>query len=158
MAPHSRLNHVAMSVPAHVLDESSRADILAFYGEVFGWSEQALDEPGNPLVIRVGLEPTQFVFVQPDSDDAMRPGHMDHFGVEVDSEEAVDEILAAARQFQQQDSRVEIVDKQTVRTSSAESAFDYHTINCDIRFILPLMVEVQHFGQSKFLDADVPFR
>ena len=148
MAPNSKLNHVAMSVPAHLLDGSTRTDIVAFYSQVFGWSEQALDEPGNPLVIRVGVEPTQFVFVQPDAGGAMRPGPMDHFGVEVSSEEAVDEILAAAREIQQRDSRVEIIDKQVVRTPSAESAFDYETINCYVRFILPLMVEVQHFRQA----------
>jgi hypothetical protein len=107
-----------------------------------------VDEPGNPLVIRVGVEPTQFVFVQPDPGDGMQPGHLDHFGVEVSSEDAVDEILTAARQFQQKDSRVEIVDKQVARTSSAESGFDYETINCYVRYILPLMVEVQHFRRS----------
>jgi predicted enzyme related to lactoylglutathione lyase len=148
MAPKSKLNHVAMSVPAHLLDESTRANIVAFYGQVFGWSEQALDEPGNPLVIRIDVEPTQFVFVQPDGGDGMQPGDMDHFGVEVSSEGAVDEILTAARQFQQKDSRVEIVDKQVVRTPSVESAFDYETINCYVRYLLPLMVEVQHFRQS----------
>jgi hypothetical protein len=37
MAPKSKLNHVAMSVPAHLLDESTRANIAAFYSEVFGW-------------------------------------------------------------------------------------------------------------------------
>jgi hypothetical protein len=68
--------------------------------------------------------------VQPDSGDAMRPGRMDHFGVGVDSEEAVDEILAAARQFQQRDSRVEIVDKQIVWTPSAQSAFDSDCRKC----------------------------
>lgn len=148
MAPKSKLNHVAMSVPAHVLNESTRADIVAFYGQVFGWSEQVLDESDSPLVIRVGVDPTQFVFVQPDAGGAMQPGHMDHFGVEVSSEEAVDEILTAARQFQRKDSRVEIVDKQVVSTPSAESAFNYETINCYVRYILPLMVEVQHFRQS----------
>ena len=73
---------------------------------------------------------------------------MDHFGVEVSSEEAVDEILTAARQFQHKDSRVEIVDKEVVRTPSAESTLDYETINCYVRNILPLMVEVQHFRKS----------
>jgi hypothetical protein len=148
MAPNGKLNHVAMSVPAHLLDEATRAEIVAFYGEVFGWSEQMLNEPGNPLVIRVSVEPTQFVFVQPEAGDGMRAGHMDHFGIEVSSQEAVDEILAAARQFQLKDSRVEIVDKQVVRTPSAESAFDYETINCYVRYILPLMVEIQHFRRS----------
>src|SRR3954470_6149529 len=97
MAPNSKLNHVAMSVPAQVLDAATRAEIVAFYSAVFGWSEQLLDEPGNPLVIRVGVEPTQFVFVQPVTDEPTQAGNMDHFGVEVRSEEAVDEILTAAR-------------------------------------------------------------
>ena len=66
MAPNSKLNHVAMSVSAQVLDAVTRAKIVAFYSAVFGWSEQLFDEPGNPLVIFVGVEPTQFVFVQPD--------------------------------------------------------------------------------------------
>ena len=148
MAPNSKLNHVAMSVPAQLLDAATRTEIVAFYGAVFGWSEQLLDEPGNPLVIRVGVEPTQFVFVLPVTDEPMRAGNMDHFGVEVSSEEAVDEILTAACQFQQKDSRVEIVDKEVVRTPSADGAFDYETINCYVRYILPLMVEVQHFRRS----------
>jgi hypothetical protein len=97
VAPNNKLNHVAMSVPPHLLNESTRADIVAFYGRVFGWREQTLDEPGNPLVIRVGVQPTQFVFVQPDAGDAMQPGRTDHLGVEVSSEEAVDEIVTAAR-------------------------------------------------------------
>jgi len=31
------LNHVAISMPRADLDDRGRADILAFYGEVFGW-------------------------------------------------------------------------------------------------------------------------
>ena len=34
-----RFNHVAMSLPADALSESGRSDLLAFYGEVFGWTE-----------------------------------------------------------------------------------------------------------------------
>jgi hypothetical protein len=137
-----------MSVPASLLDDRTRAEIIAFYGEVFGWCEQALDEPGNPLVIRIHVEPTQFVFVQPQHADAMRAGDMDHFGIEVESEEALDAILTSARRFQQHDSRVEIVDKQVVRTPSADDAFAYETLNCYVRYILPLSVEVQHFRRS----------
>ena len=32
-----RFNHVAMSLPADLLDERNRADITRFYDEVFGW-------------------------------------------------------------------------------------------------------------------------
>jgi hypothetical protein len=34
-----RLNHVAMSMARDVLDDRGRADILDFYGEVFGRTE-----------------------------------------------------------------------------------------------------------------------
>ena len=34
-----RFNHVAMTVPADLLDEAGRAAILEFYGDVFGWQE-----------------------------------------------------------------------------------------------------------------------
>jgi hypothetical protein len=148
MAPTSKLNHVAMSVSAHLFDEVVRAEIVAFFGEVFGWNEQPVDEPGNPLVLRVGVDPTQFIFVQPEVGDATRSGPMDHFGVEVSSKDALDEILTSAREYRQRDRRVEIVDKQLVTTPSADGTIAYETINCYIRFLLPLWVEVQHFRRS----------
>ena len=32
-------NHIAMSVPAELLGEQGRGDLLRFFGEVFGWTE-----------------------------------------------------------------------------------------------------------------------
>ena len=81
MTVHTKINHVAMSVPADQLDQAVRDDIMAFYGEVFGWSENPSEEPGNPLIIRIG-EPTQFVYVQPEAGKGMRAARMDHYGVE----------------------------------------------------------------------------
>jgi hypothetical protein len=50
-----RLNHVAMSMDPKVLDEKGRADVLEFYGEVFGWSEgDNTGETGNPLILYTG--------------------------------------------------------------------------------------------------------
>ena len=34
-----RFNHVAMSLPADLLDETNRADLCRFWGEVFGFDE-----------------------------------------------------------------------------------------------------------------------
>src|SRR6478735_3244416 len=34
-----RFNHVAMSLPSDLLDETNRADLCRFYGEVFGFEE-----------------------------------------------------------------------------------------------------------------------
>jgi hypothetical protein len=44
--------------------------------------------------------------------------------------------------------RVDIIDKQLVRTPSADRAVEYETINCYVGYILPMMVEVQHFRRS----------
>ena len=33
------VNHVGLSMPPAALDDGARADILAFYGDVFGWQE-----------------------------------------------------------------------------------------------------------------------
>ena len=83
----------------------------------------------------------------------MQPGHMDRFGVEVDTEEAVDEILdERRRRFQQRDARVTIVDKEIVRTRSADGAFEYETINCYVGYLLPTVVEVQHFRSRSDVD------
>jgi hypothetical protein len=65
-APERRptLNHVAMSMDPAVLDEQGRADVLAFYGEVFGWTEgDNTGESGNPLILYTAL-PGARVFVR----------------------------------------------------------------------------------------------
>jgi hypothetical protein len=73
---------------------------------------------------------------------------MDHFGIEVPSEDALDDILAAAHRYREQDERVKIVEKQLVRTMSPDGTGAFETINCYIGYLLPMMVEVQHFRRS----------
>lgn len=38
------LNHVAITMMPELLDEAGRAELVDFYGEVFGWTEGELDE------------------------------------------------------------------------------------------------------------------
>jgi predicted enzyme related to lactoylglutathione lyase len=150
----TKLNHVAMSVPADEFDQAARDNLMAFYGEVFGWSEYRSNEAGNPLVIRVG-DGGQFVFVCPEAGEAMRAHRMDHFGVQVDTEEDLDGILDRARRYAEKDPRVEVSDKEVTRyVPSADASqqmrgIDVDVINCYIRFLLPMMVEVQHFRVTR---------
>ena len=59
------LNHVAMSMDPRVLDEAGRADILSFYGEVFGWTEgDNTGEQGNPLILTTG-KMLEFIYLLP---------------------------------------------------------------------------------------------
>ena len=49
------LNHVAFSMDPRVLDDRGRAEILAFYGDVFGWTEgDNSGETGDPLILYTG--------------------------------------------------------------------------------------------------------
>ena len=95
-----RLNHVAISVDPALMDEHGRAEMLDFYGDVFGWTEgDNTGEPGNPLILYTG-EFAQFVYLLP-ADPYLVAPHLDHFGLQVatlaELEAIVDRAKARAR-------------------------------------------------------------
>jgi hypothetical protein len=66
-------------MPIEALDETGRAEILEFYGDVFGWSEgDNTGEEGNPLILYTGA-PAQFIYLLP-SDEPLTAPPLDHFG------------------------------------------------------------------------------
>ena len=140
-------NHVAMSVPADGLDEPSREEILGFYGEVFGWTEMpTMTEDRVRLVLRV-YNNEQFVFLHADP-EPMRCPKLDHFGMSVGTPEQLYELLERARKFKTRDDRVEIVEPQVE---------DYKVLklhNFYVRYLLPLMVEVQCYEWSEGFDGN----
>ena len=126
------------------LDPQGRADILRFYGEVFGWTElEDQEEPGNPLILATGAF-GQFIYLLP-SDEPMRTDALDHFGLLVDSIEELDAVLARASAFRERDERVRIIDKHA-RTTHGPSA-DYTLTSGYVGFALPMMVELQHLAR-----------
>ena len=61
--PHPTFNHVAMSVPAELLGEEGRTELLDFYADVFGWTEMpTMTEDRQRLVLRA-YNHEQFVFL-----------------------------------------------------------------------------------------------
>jgi len=89
-------DHVAMSVPADLLEADGRAELLRFYGEVFGWTEM----PGMTLdrermVLRVHSN-EQFVFLIADAQPMACP-RMDHFGLSVAAPAELYETVERAR-------------------------------------------------------------
>ena len=131
-----RLNHVAMSVAPELLDEASRRALTEFYEEVFGFLEHpSMTEDGERLVFQVH-EQNQFLFLY-GSREPMQCPRMDHWGIQVDTEAELDEILRRAKAFQDKDPRVHIVDKHTD---------DYTTLSITaiyIGYLLPMTIEVQ---------------
>ena len=140
-------NHVAMSVPAELLDESGRGDLLRFYEEVFGWTEMpTLTEDRVRLVLRC-YSNEQFVYLIANPDPMACPS-ADHFGMSVGTPRELDEMLERARKYREQDSRVEIVDKQ-VEDFQVLKLHSFY-----LRYRLPLMIEVQCFEWAEGLGPD----
>jgi hypothetical protein len=129
-------NHVAMSVPAGLLEAEGRGDLLRFYGEVFGWTEMpTMTKDREQLVLRVHSN-EQFVFLIADPQPMACP-RLDHFGLSVGTPAELYETAARARKFRERDPRVEIIEPEIE---------DYRVLklhNFYVRYRLPLMVEVQ---------------
>jgi hypothetical protein len=132
--PH--FNHVAMSVPADLLDEQHRTDIVRFYDEVFGFKELPTEtEDRRKLVLSVHTY-EQFVFLIAD-DQPMACPRLDHYGISVDTEAELDDMLARARAFKAQDDRVDIVERSVTDHGMLAITSFY------VGYLLPMMIEVQ---------------
>jgi hypothetical protein len=141
-----RFNHVALSVPGSLLDAGGRAEILGFYSEVFGWSEMpTLSEDGVRLVLRA-YDNEQFVYLVADP-EPMRCPKGDHFGMSVGTPHELREMLERARKYRERDARVEIEGAQVE---------DYGVVKLHsfyVRYLLPLMIEVQCFEWAAGVDG-----
>jgi hypothetical protein len=136
-----RFNHVAMSLPPDALDEAGRAEIIAFYSDVFGWQELPTETIDRQRLVLMAYTVDQFVFLHADERPMSGP-RLDHFGLGVATIEELDEFLDRARRYRDKDSRVEIIDKQVEEYPGITLSSFY------VRYLLPLMVEVQHFAYA----------
>jgi hypothetical protein len=135
------LNHVAISMDPAVLDERGRADVLAFYGDVFGWTEgDNSGEAGNPLILYTGAF-GQFVYLLP-ADPPLTAPPLDHFGLQVESVADLHTTVERAKGHAARDDRVRVIDVHS-RTTHGPT-HEYTLTSAYIGFLLPLMIELQH--------------
>jgi hypothetical protein len=135
------LNHVALTVDPALLDDRGRAEILDFYGDVFGWTEgDNTGESGNPLILYTGTF-AEFVYLLPGDPYLVAPA-LDHFGLQLSTRGELEEIVGRAQARRERDDRVTIIDIAT-RTTPGPT-HDYTLTSAYIGFVLPLMVELQH--------------
>ena len=133
---HPRFNHVAMSLPAGLLDDEHRALITTFYGEVFGWTElPQMTEDRHRLVLSCYTY-EQFLFLIAD-DSPMECPRLDHYGISVGTEAELDAMLERAKAFRERDDRVDLIDRKVEDHGMLAITSFY------VRYLLPMMVEVQ---------------
>jgi hypothetical protein len=141
-----RLNHVAISMTPSVLDDRGRAEILEFYGEVFGWTEgDNTGETGNPLILYTG-EYGQFVYLLPGEPWLTAPA-LDHFGLQVSTTAELEGIVERAKAVAARDARVRVIDIEARPTQGPK--YSYTLTSAYVGFLLPLMVEIQHLVRDE---------
>jgi hypothetical protein len=140
-----RINHVAISVDADIMDEAGRAALLDFFSEIFGWTEgDNSTEKGNPLILYTGSL-GQFLYLLPTKDEFMVTPNMDHFGMEVSSMNELTEILERVKAYKAKDDRVRFTEVGDMVTRYEDK--QYTLSNAYIWFLIPLWIELQHIEQ-----------
>ncbi len=137
-----RINHVATSVPAELLDEEHRGLLADFYEHVFGFQElPTMTQDRRRLIFSV-FDVEQFLFLIAE-DEPMRCPRLDHWGFSVGSEAELDEILRRAKAYREHDDRVDIIDKKTEDHGMLAITAIY------VKYLLPMMVEVQYWDYKR---------
>lgn len=133
-----RFNHVAMSVPADLLDETNRRDLAAFYSEVLGFTEIEQMTQDRRRFILSACHYEQFVFVIA-GDEPMRCPRMDHYGLSVSSLDDLMSVWERAKEYRERDARVDIVDPHV----DDHEVVKIHSIY--LGYLLPMMCELQYW-------------
>lgn len=128
-----------MSVPAELLDEKGRREIVSFYSEVFGWNEVEMQTLDRKRLVLSAHRVDQFVFLIAD-DPPMTAPRLDHFGLGVGSMDELDTFYQRSLAYRDKDDRVDVIDKKTDPYPGVSITSFY------VRYLLPLMVEVQYFS------------
>jgi hypothetical protein len=131
-----RFNHVALSVPPDLLDETNRTALCHFFDEVLGFGELPTMTVDRRRLILSCVHWDQFIFIVAD-DDPMQCPRTDHYGFALGSR---DELVAArlrAVAFRERDPRVDLDDLAV----DDQGVVRIHSIY--VRYLLPMTCELQ---------------
>jgi hypothetical protein len=134
------LNHLALTVPRSLVsDTPERRRLCEFYERVFGWrSIEIMQIEGERVVLHLH-QVTHFLYLI-GGDVPLSAPSGDHFGIEVFEREALDAIVDRAKAFHaEHDPAVEITE------IAIEDYGPIRIHNVYVRYLLPLMVEVQFY-------------
>ena len=141
-----RMNHVAITMDPALLDDNGRAELLDFYGDVFGWTEgDNTGEAGNPLILYTGAY-AQFVYLLP-GDPYLHAPAMDHFGLQVATMPELEAIVDRVKARMVRDERVTLIDVHARTTEGPTHS--YTLTSAYIGFVIPLLIELQHLERHE---------
>jgi hypothetical protein len=117
-----------------LLTAARKAQWLAFYESVFGWTEnEAFAIPGERVFIRAPVD-GQYVTVRASAAPMTTSGY-EHLGMWVESAAEVKTLHDRAREYAERDSAVELTELKV------QYGGRLHTFR--VRYVLPLAIEVQ---------------
>jgi len=131
-----RFNHMELTFPRGTLTEEFKADVDAFYGDVFGWT--FLDTPVVGQVghlCRVGDDGDFLLLLESDT-PIESPGY-DHLGFLYETAAEVDELLVKIKAWQEKDDRIRIKEYKDLVTPNITVHAFY------VKHLLPLWFDVQ---------------
>jgi hypothetical protein len=130
-----RFNHMELTLPRGTLTPEYRAEIDAFYGDVFGWT--FLD---TPIVGQLGhlcrIDEDDFILLL-ESDTPMSSLGYDHLGILLPTREEVDDTLAKIKTWQAKDDRIRIKEYTDLHTGNVIVHAFY------VRHLLPIWFDIQ---------------
>lgn len=129
---------MAMSVPADLLDEKNRTDIVSFWGEVFGFDELPTMTEDRKRLILSCVHWDQFIFLIADGKPLTCP-RLDHFGFAVGTREELDQAWQRAVNYRNTDPRVDVIDPSI----DDQDVVKIHSIY--VGYLLPMMCELQYW-------------
>tara|TARA_R100000687_G_scaffold83122_1_gene84803 strand:- start:1034 stop:1486 length:453 start_codon:yes stop_codon:yes gene_type:complete len=132
-----RINHMELTFAEGTLTDTLKAEIQAFYKELFGWDGLEIDIVGQKaLLLMLDSEVSQFILCAESPKPMSSPG-LDHLGLLFDNRAEVDALLAKAKAMQASDSRVQIKEYEDLNESGTVVHAFY------VRHLLPLWFDVQ---------------
>jgi hypothetical protein len=133
--PTVRFNHMELTFPPGTLDEAHRADVAAFYGELFGWASSDVEVVGQRCQY-LRVDDGQFLLLAESPRPMQSPGY-DHLGLLCDTRDEVDRLLAQVHDYQQRDERVRVKEYEDLVTGNVTVHAFY------VKYLLPIFFDVQ---------------
>ena len=137
-AGNPKFNHVALSVPSDLLDESNRADLCRYFSEVLGFDEMPTETIDRKRLILACVHWDQFIYLVA-NDEPMRCPSTDHYGFSVRSRKDLVAARDRAVAFRERDPRVDLDDLAV----DYQGVVKIHSIY--VRYLLPMTCELQYW-------------